>query len=105
MAVAWLPGPFLAREAVRPGLEPARATLAPGGWLVFGLYAPPSDDPLGAALTALRIVRSGGHPWAAHEVEDLFRAAGLAEVETCAAGLLVLVIGRRRDDGAASAAP
>jgi hypothetical protein len=51
--------------------------LKPGGWLVFGLYnAGPS--PLAHALSALRIIRGGGHPWTTDEAQALLAQNGLA---------------------------
>ena len=94
-ALAWLPGPFLPEEIVTPALERTRRALQPGGWLVFALYAPP-PDPLGEALTVLRTVRGGGHPWAPGEIEDRLRALGFEEVETFPTGFPIrLVVGQR----------
>jgi precorrin-6B methylase 2 len=93
--LAWLPGPFLSLEIVNPALDRTWRALQPGGWLVFALYAPP-PDPLGEALTALRTVRGGGHPWVPGEIEDRLRAAGFAEVETFPTGFpILLVVGQR----------
>jgi len=68
--------------------------LAPNGHLVVGLYAMPTDK-AGAALTALRIVRGGGHVWDVAEMEQQLRARGFVEVETCSIPPTCLVIGRR----------
>jgi hypothetical protein len=62
------------------------------------LGAPSSSRPtsLGEALTALRTVRGGGHPWAPEEIEDRLRAVGFVEVETFPTGFPIrLVVGQR----------
>jgi hypothetical protein len=61
---------------------------------VRALRAP--SEALGEALTALRIVRSGGHPWRPTEIENRLRALGFEQVETVKTHSPVLaVIGRR----------
>ena len=66
-----------------------------GGWLVFGIFAP-QPDPLGEALTDLKIVRCGGHPWKMPEVEERLRGLGFEQVETFSPGSIsVLVIARK----------
>ena len=96
-SLAWLPGPFIPREIVDSALDRARDAVRPGGWIVFGLYAP-TPDPLGEALKNLRIVRSGGHPWSAAEVETRLSTLGFEHVEAFAPGPPVLfVVGQRPD--------
>jgi precorrin-6B methylase 2 len=96
-SVIWLPGPFIARETVETVLERTRDALRPGGWIVFGLYAP-APDALGEALKNLRIMRSGGHPWSTAEVEKRLTAVGFAHVEAFAPGPPILfVVGQRPD--------
>ena len=93
--LAWIPGMFLPRDIVDEALQRTRRALKPHGWLVFGLYAPLPDQ-LGEALTALRTVRSGGHPWLAVEIEDRLHLLGFEQVETVKTASPVLaVIGRR----------
>jgi len=92
--LAWLPGPFLAPEIVKPALERTRRSLQPGGWIVFALYAP-APDPLGQALAALRVVRSGGHPWTTQEIEELLRSLKFEQIESFPVGIVLLVVGRR----------
>lgn len=93
--VAWMAGMFLPADIVTDALRRIRQALKPHGWLVFGLYASP-PDPLAEALTALRIVRSGGHPWLPAEIEDRLRRLGFEQVETVKTNSPVLaVIGRR----------
>src|SRR5262245_52449328 len=60
--LTWLPAPFLTRAVAQAALDRLAAALAPGGYLVVGLYLPPADA-VGAALAALRLTRSGGHMW------------------------------------------
>jgi precorrin-6B methylase 2 len=94
-SVIWLPGPFIAGEIAEGTLRRAREALRPGGWIVFGLYAP-APDPLGEALNKLRIVRGGGHPWSAVEVETRLSALGFEHVEAFAPGPPILfVVGQR----------
>jgi hypothetical protein len=78
--VAWVPGPFISPKVMDRALERVRCALAPGGWLIFGLYPLPSA-PLEHALTCLRIVRSGGHPWTSKEVEEKLQALGFERIE------------------------
>ncbi|MGD9528763.1 SAM-dependent methyltransferase [Pseudonocardia sp.] len=75
----WLPGPFLPRAVVPSALAATLCALRPGGWVVFGLYAAAADA-LARAVTDLRIIRSGGHPWAPDEAAALLRSAGFADV-------------------------
>jgi SAM-dependent methyltransferase len=94
-SLAWLPGPFIPREIVERALERVRDAVRPGGWIVFGLYAP-APDPLGEALKNLRIVRGGGHPWSTPEVETRLTALGFENVEAFAPGPPILfVVGQR----------
>jgi precorrin-6B methylase 2 len=96
-SLAWLPGPFIPREIIDGALERVRDAVCRGGWIVFGLYAP-APDPLGEALTNLRIVRGGGHPWSADEIRTRLAALGLEQVEAFAPGPPILfVVGRRPD--------
>ena len=95
-AAAFLPGPFLAADAVEVGLGRAFAALEPGGWLLFGMYR--GADPLADALARLRAARSGGAVLHASDAEERLRAAGFAGVRTFAADLGIpsqLVVGRR----------
>src|SRR5262245_52880897 len=96
--MAWLAGPFISGEIVQRALGRIRDALVPGGWIVFGLYAPAADL-LGEALNALRVVRSGGHPWTTAEVETRLHDLGFDCIEVFSPGSPVLmVIGRRRTD-------
>lgn len=96
-SLAWLPGPFMPREIVDSVLGRVHDAVCPGGWIVFGLYAP-APDPLGEALNKLRIVRGGGHPWSAAEVETRLAALGFEQIEAFAPGPPILfVVGQRPD--------
>lgn len=93
--LAWVPGPFISAEVVDRALERVRCALAPGGWLIFGLYPLPSA-PLEHALTCLRIVLSGGHPWTSKEVEEKLRALVFDQIEAYSpAPLIALVVAQR----------
>jgi len=93
--VVWYPAPFLPFEIAATALENAYRALVPGGWLVFGIFPPP-PDPLGEALTALKIVRCGGHPWTKPEVEERLLGLGFEQVETFSPGSVSwLAFGRK----------
>lgn len=79
--LAWLAGPFLPADVIPVALKRILSALRPGGWLIFGLFNSP-PDPLGQAVTALRVVRVGGHPWNNAEVEDQLRTAGFTPIKT-----------------------
>jgi SAM-dependent methyltransferase len=93
--LAWLPAPFISEEAMVIALERVYQALQPGGWLVIGLYPLPPDE-LGQILTKLRIVRGGGYPWLATEIQERLRMVGFDSIETFSAMPPVLfVLGRR----------
>jgi precorrin-6B methylase 2 len=95
--LAWLPGPFIAAEIITLVLERIHRALTPGGWLIFGLHAPPTDA-LGQALANLRIVRSGGHPWTTREVEERLDTQGFERIEAFSPSpSITLVLGQRPD--------
>ena len=95
--LAWLPGPFIAAELMALALERVYRALAPGGWLIIGLYVQPSDK-LGQALTNLRVVRSGGHPWTTRELEDRLEALGFDRIEALSPSPpIMFVLGQRPD--------
>jgi SAM-dependent methyltransferase len=91
----WLSSPFLSRVIVDRALPRVVRALAPGGFLVFGIFAS-RPGPLNQALTDLLTIRSGGHPWRSEEVEERLRALGLRNVEyTGADAVGSFVIGQR----------
>ena len=92
--LAWLPAPFLPRPVAEAALDRLAVALAPNGHLVVGLYAAPADKG-GVALTALRVVRSGGYLWDTAEMEQQLRARGFVDVENCLAPPTTFVMGRR----------
>jgi SAM-dependent methyltransferase len=93
--LAWFPGPFIATGIATAALEHIQRALAPGGWLIFGLHPRPASA-LGEALTNLRIVRWGGHPWTASEVEERLSALGFKHIEALSASPSVMfVLGQR----------
>jgi SAM-dependent methyltransferase len=93
--LAWLPGPFIPRDVVLRALDRIGSALRSGGWLVFGLFGAP-QTPLGEALTRLRIVRGGGHPWSTDEAAQQLRRIGLDRIEVFAPGPPILfVVGRK----------
>ena len=101
----FLPGPFLPAPVVATAVERALVALRPGGWLLFGLYAP-VDDPLSASLTHLRIVRSGGHPWAISELLMLLDSAGFIKTRAFERAWqmpVTFLVGSRSDGGTKAA--
>jgi len=93
--LAWLPGAFLSPEVVAVALDRVWHALIPGGWMVFGVYAP-LPGPGGEALNVLKLVRNGGHPWTPPEVEGRLTATGFAQVESVSAPGTRLVLGKRK---------
>lgn len=92
---AWFAGPFIPAAIVPVALNRIFRAVRPGGFLVFGTYNPPPSE-LGMALTALRIVRSGGKPWSAEEALSLVAAAGFVPLQTFTTGSPILVaVGRK----------
>lgn len=94
--LAWLPGAFLSPEVVTIALERVLRSLVPGGWLVFGFYAP-APGPGGEALKELKVVRNGGHPWTSEDVERRFHAAGFIQVDSVSTPGTTLVVGSRKN--------
>jgi SAM-dependent methyltransferase len=85
VTVAWVPGPFFAREVVDRALASVVRALRPGGWLVFGLTAAPADS-LADAVVRLRTLRSGGHSWTADEVVERLRQLEFTAIEAISPG-------------------
>lgn len=78
--LVWVPTPFIAGEIVTGALPRLRRALTPGGALIVGVLPPP-PDPLGHALSRLRTIRNGGHPWSCPEFATLLAQGGFADVE------------------------
>jgi SAM-dependent methyltransferase len=95
--LAWLPGPFIPLRVGAIALQRIHRALVPGGWLIFGLNpGPPSA--LDEALTNLRIVRGGGHPWTTKEVEERLGAHGFERIEAWSPfPPIMFVLGQRPD--------
>lgn len=92
--VVWFPGPFIPLPLVEPSLSRIRRALKPGGALVFGFFGAPT--PLAEALTDLRVVRAGGHPWTAAGIVDLLGRHDFEALEVFAPqSLATLVVGHR----------
>jgi precorrin-6B methylase 2 len=93
--MAWLPGPFIAADIADQALKRIHDALSPGGWLIFGFNAP-LPGPLEQALAQLHAARSGGHPWAASEVEERLRAHRFEKTQAFSPPVPIrYVIGRR----------
>ena len=94
--LAYLPLPFLPGTLIDAVLQRVHRALARDGFLVALVYAP-QPSALDAALTALRTVRGGGHPWETSEIEERMRRLDFAEVESFKppGALVHLVLGRR----------
>lgn len=82
--LAFLPGPFLPHASMASILAGVSSALRPGGCCVLGLYAPPDDSELTEALTAIRVLRSGGYPWTAAEAINLMELADFTGVHAVA---------------------
>jgi precorrin-6B methylase 2 len=93
-SLTWLPAPFLSQDSARTALDRLTAALEPQGYLVVGLSSPPAD-PVGAALAALRLARSGGHQWECAAMDAELRSRAFTAVETCAGQPVTLVMGQR----------
>ncbi len=76
----WLPTPFIPGAVVTAAMPLLHRALRPGGALIFGVMPPP-PDPLGNALSRLRTIRNGGHPWPCAEAEALLAREGFRNVE------------------------
>lgn len=92
--LAWLPAPFIPGPVVERAIGRLWQAMAPGGWLVVGLFAIPSE-PLPGAVAKLRTLRGGGRPWAPGEMVALMEQAGFIDVECPPPTGMVRVIGRR----------
>jgi SAM-dependent methyltransferase len=92
-SLTWLPTPFLSEDAAREALDRLTVALKPKGYLVVGLYAPPAD-PVGAALAAVRLARSGGHLWHCPDMEAELRSRAFTAIETCPGQPVTLVMGQ-----------
>lgn len=93
-SLAWLPGPFLSAEVVPHALARVRKALLPGGWLAFSLFAP-EQKRWGEALTTLKVVRNGGHPWKKDELEAKLRNHGFEQIGSLSTTGSTVTIGRR----------
>ncbi len=93
-ALAWLPAPFIPGAVVAGAMPRLWRAMAPGGWLVVGLFAIP-PEPLPGAVAQLRTLRGGGRPWTPGEMVQLMQDAGFVDVECPPPTGMVRVIGRR----------
>ena len=93
-ALAWLPAPFIPGAVVAGAMGRLWHAMAPGGWLVVGLFAIPAE-PLPGAVAQLRTLRGGGRPWTPGEMVQLMQQAGFVDVECPPPTGMVRVIGRR----------
>lgn len=78
--VIWLPGVFLPQDVADAALPRLNRALRPGGFLIWGGIS----SHLGAlsqSLSALQIIRHGGHPWQADEVTQQLRENGFSDIE------------------------
>ncbi len=104
----WLPMPFLPAATVPAALDAARRLLRPGGWLLAGTYAGPTEGPLaGPSITTdrlarllvdVRTVRSGGHPWKPAELVGMIGERGFtdaAELPRTWSAPVGMYVGRR----------
>ena len=88
--LVWFPGPFIPFELVRPSLARIMGSLRRGGYIVFGMFG--AQTPLAEALTDLRVVRSGGHPWTAPAIHDVLAEAGFIGQKVVAPKSLAVLV-------------
>lgn len=93
-SLAWLPGPFLPRDAVLSALDRVKQALVPGGWIVFSLFSPAGDG-WGSALAELKMTRNGGYPWRKEELQAGFAELGLRQIGTFSTIGSTVTIGQR----------
>jgi SAM-dependent methyltransferase len=93
--LVWVPAPFIPGAVVTGALPGLHRALRPGGALIIGVLPPPPDA-LGHALSRLRTIRNGGHPWSCAQAADLLLEHGFKDVEVPAgqAGIH-FVLGRK----------
>ncbi len=97
--LAWFAGPFIAENIAAEAIGRTFRALRPGGTLVFGLYGP-APSPIGEKLTALRVIRGGGHPWQPGEVSARMAAAGFIDIATVETGTPALLVAGQRPNPA-----
>jgi hypothetical protein len=79
--LAWLPAPFVPRNAICDGLARMVAALVPGGWLMVG-HGKFSGPGLSDALTRLQTIAFGGTPLTGDDAQSLLREVGLQQIAT-----------------------
>jgi SAM-dependent methyltransferase len=95
--LAWLPSPFIPKQALGRVVERVHRALKPGGWLLFAA-AKSGEDLRGAALR-FHVALFGGEPSTQAELERLLTEQGLTEVRTLPSpprDFKLIVAGRRR---------
>jgi SAM-dependent methyltransferase len=78
--LVWMPSMFLPLPVIEAALPRVVRSLAPGGMLILGTYAPASG-PFGRFARKLLTVRSGGHPWDQEEMAERLLRLGLVDIE------------------------
>ncbi len=93
--VIWYPSPFITESITRASMPILMRALAPGGTLVFGLFAP-APTSTGEALAKLRIVRGGGYRWSREQAMNLLSDLDLKDIAFFESGTPAqLVVGRK----------
>ena len=80
-ALAWLPAPFIPRDALVTGVSRAAKALVTGGWLVLA-HGKFGDDERDNAVSRFKTDVFGGTPLDDPEAESLLASAGLESVFT-----------------------
>lgn len=75
---AWLPTFFIPATLVAPGAARVRASLRPGGWILFPVS--PTGDDLQGAVSALLNETWGGPKFSAADAESILKEAGFTSV-------------------------
>lgn len=77
--VAFLAAPFMDRSVVEAALDRLAVAIAGGGYLIVSVYVPPADR-VASALTVLRRVRHGGHPWTTDDMGAAMKVRGFTDI-------------------------
>jgi hypothetical protein len=95
-ALAWLPAPFVPRQALEAGLPRLAKALVPGGWLMMA-HGKLHDDPLQNALSRFQTTVYGGAALDDEGAQALLRGVGLEQVLTAPTpeGAPAITVGRR----------
>jgi 2-polyprenyl-3-methyl-5-hydroxy-6-metoxy-1,4-benzoquinol methylase len=78
--LAWVPSFFIAAPAMATAVARVRASLRPGGWMLFPIAGLPGNDERARAVFALITELWGGPVLSTSEAESLLKEAGFSTV-------------------------